>query len=138
MKLLPQLILISAGVALLGFLPTAAHAVSCQAAPKGGFGGVTPDLTCGPSGANGYIFPPADIPMCGATPCYALTVLPNAVISLPAKATPAWGTTIAQVQQLLPYNLLLDFEENVNIDAAVTSGRNINRSSRKCVAIYQS
>lgn len=121
MKLLPQLILISAGVALLGFLPTAAHAVSCQAAPKGGFGGVTPDLTCGPSGANGYIFPPADIPMCGATPCYALTVLPNAVISLPAKATPAWGTTIAQVQQLLPYNMLLDFEENVNIDAAVTS-----------------
>jgi hypothetical protein len=122
MQMLPRLILISAGVVLLGFLPRAAHAVECQVQTKGGLGGgVTPALNCGPSGANGYIIPAADIPMCGATPCYSLAVLPNVVISLPAKATPAWGNTPAQVQQLLPYNILLNFEDNPNIDAAVAS-----------------
>jgi hypothetical protein len=123
MKLLPQLILIGAGVALLGFLPKAAHAVSCQVAPKGGFGGVTPELNCGPPPGAGsqFIIPAADIPMCGSTPCYSLTVLPSTAISLPATATPAWGTTVAQVQQLMPYNIMLNFEENPNIDAAITA-----------------
>jgi hypothetical protein len=112
MKLLSKLILIS-----VCSLAASAQAVVCQVAGRG----VSPDLNCGPSGANGYIIPPADIPMCGATACFSLTVLPNVVISLPAKATPAWGVTPAQVQQLLPYNLLLNFEDNPNLDAAITS-----------------
>jgi hypothetical protein len=58
-------------------------------------------------------------------PCFYLHNKPGAPISLPAAAAPAWGTSPAQVQALFPYNMLLNFAENPNLDAMVSGMDNL-------------
>jgi hypothetical protein len=53
-------------------------------------------------------------------PCFYLVNKPSVPIALPAGAAPAWGTTEAQVQALFPYNMLVNFSENPNLDAMVS------------------
>jgi hypothetical protein len=53
-------------------------------------------------------------------PCYSLKYLNSAPVSLPAKSTPRWGQTKAQVGQFFAYNILLNFETNANLDSMVT------------------
>jgi hypothetical protein len=54
-------------------------------------------------------------------PCFYLVQKPGVPISLPAAAVPDWGTTPAQILALYPYNQLLNFARNQNLDAMVTS-----------------
>jgi hypothetical protein len=66
------------------------------------------------------------IPMCefagGYVPCIDLTlkIKSTTIVTLPAKATPNWGRTEAQVQSLFAYNILLHFETNPNLNAMFT------------------
>jgi hypothetical protein len=75
---------------------------------------------CG-SPAPPTIIPASAIPLCGTHPCYNLTVQPSVPVSLPAKATPGWGSTPAQVQSLFAQNIYLNFQNNGSLDAAFTS-----------------
>jgi hypothetical protein len=118
MKLLPILILIF--VCCWGVnVHASGLPIPCQVA--GPIRAGASPMVKGPCGGPAKIIPAADIPACGASPCYGLTVNPSTVISLPATATPTWGVTMAQVQQLFPSNILLNFEQNPNLNAAITA-----------------
>jgi hypothetical protein len=109
MKLLPKLILISAGC-----WATSAHAqVGCHFVAGG--------YVCPQQSGSAIIVPTSAIPLCNGVACYKMVSNPKIPINLPAAATPNWGVTVAQAQSFMPSTVYLNFLNNPNIDLAVTS-----------------
>jgi hypothetical protein len=82
--------------------------------PRMASAGVTPQI------ASGCFVVPWNPATCPQLAPYHYTLTSTGVISLPAKAAPNWGTTVANIPTLFAYNILLNFERNPNLDAMVS------------------
>jgi hypothetical protein len=82
--------------------------------PRMASAGISPQFSSGC-----FVIPwnPATCPQLAA---YHFTLAGTALIKLPAKAAPQWGTTVANIPTLFAYNILLNFERNPNLDAMVS------------------